>query len=542
MMLPRPSLLPLAVSAALFGAPLAAQEMPLLWAAADSGPVAAPTTAKGSSDVLRSERIFLDVPTLMEVAAQGKLGGPVAINLFGETYPIEIRRVDSVLGSRVLLGAVEGDANSEFAMSLDDTGIAAATMRIGEHEYELNYTGDGATHLVEERSAELHAEKHERCGIAPEHSIGEDIDRDDPVPAGRGTGPTILDVAAFYTPLARQNGGGTVSIENSIKLAMSRASEASRVSGLDQEFRLVYVAETNYTEVGNSTDLSRFRSSGDGHMDEVHAARNTYGADLMALIVDFATGYCGVAYLMSNVSTSFASSAFGVTVKGCLGTGTLVHEIGHNLGCNHDRDNAGGGGAYSYSYGHRCLGGRPVAYNYRSIMAYPPGKSVNQWSSPNLLASPNGCTLGANNDDNVRSINNVKSTVAAFRSTKLYEWTYFSGTGISGTNGQPLMIGKGHSNGTTVPIEATITNSPAGFPGFIVLGWSSINQPAYGGTVVPALDLLEPITGSAGPMVLDASFLQTLPPGTDVFLQAFFLDFGAPQNISASDGLCVTAL
>jgi hypothetical protein len=60
-----------------------------------------------------------------------------------------------------------------------------------------------------------------------------------------------------------------------------------------------------------STDLSRLRATNDNHMDELHALRVSYGADLVSLI-EHEPKYCGLAYRMENLSASFASYAFSV--------------------------------------------------------------------------------------------------------------------------------------------------------------------------------------------------------------------------------------
>ena len=53
-----------------------------------------------------------------------------------------------------------------------------------------------------------------------------------------------------------------------------------------QRVRLVYSGEVNYTEAADfSTDLNRLSNSGDGYLDEVANLRNTYGADLVSLLL-----------------------------------------------------------------------------------------------------------------------------------------------------------------------------------------------------------------------------------------------------------------
>jgi hypothetical protein len=142
-------------------------------------------------------------------------------------------------------------------------------------------------------------------------------------------------------------------------------------------------------------------------MDNVHSLRDQYNADCVALICQNGQ-YCGIAYLMTNVSTGFASSAFSVTNYSCAtGYYSFGHELGHNMGSSHDPQNASSG-AYSYSFGYRTSNN-----SYRTVMAYSPGTRIRRFSGPNV--SYNGYTMGNSSQDNHRSLNNTASTVADFR-------------------------------------------------------------------------------------------------------------------------------
>jgi hypothetical protein len=100
-------------------------------------------------------------------------------------------------------------------------------------------------------------------------------------------------------------------------------------------------------------------------------------------------------------------------------TNTSSLQIGHNLGCSHDRAN-GGSGKYSYSYGwcwdNAVTGSCDTCQ--RSVMSYsgcttPLGCSgcprADIFSNPNIMM--NGNPTGTVTDDNARSITNYKGTV-----------------------------------------------------------------------------------------------------------------------------------
>jgi hypothetical protein len=332
----------------------------------------------------------------------------------------------------------------------------------------------------------------------------------------------------FYTPAARAGAGGQSQIETQISNAIANANVACSASAVDIEYRLVRVAETNYVETGTSTDLSRFRSTNDGFMDEVHAQRASHGGDLMALVINQSSSFCGVGYLMTSQSAGFRTSAFSVTVRTCISGQTLTHEMGHTQGCHHDRANAGGGGLYAYSYGWRTPDNA-----YRTIMAYAPGARINVWSSPNVIH--NSQTMGTPNDDNARSLNNARVWVEQFAPMTTLVWTELTG-GISGTFGRPTLRGAGTKN-LVVPITITLGGMRNGAAGALIAGASELNLPILGGTLVPSPDLAVALVGNGSTVTLPADGLAALPGGTDLWLQCFWADPTAVQGVAATNGV-----
>ncbi|MEE2886614.1 MAG: LamG-like jellyroll fold domain-containing protein, partial [Planctomycetota bacterium] len=132
---------------------------------------------------------------------------------------------------------------------------------------------------------------------------------------------------------------------------------------------------------------------------------------------------------------AFASNAFSVAHRNCISYNSCTHEMGHNMGCKHDRANAGSSALYSYSYGYRTSGS-PV---YRSLMAYAPGTRVSRWSGPSVVYS--GQTMGTATEDNARSLNNVKSIVgdwvggcASSAACELVYYDFNTGRGATAVN------------------------------------------------------------------------------------------------------------
>lgn len=230
-----------------------------------------------------------------------------------------------------------------------------------------------------------------------------------------------IDVLVVYTPAARAAAGGTAAIQNAIAVAVADTNQSYANSGVAQRIRLVHQSEIAYTENGDSgVDLDRLTGTSDGHMDSVHTLRNTYGADLVALIND-TDDVCGIAWLMGTPSAGFAANGFSVTNVGygCLTGGTFAHELGHNMGAHHDRAVVSGASATAYNFGYVAPTGA-----WRTTMAYSNACSgcarVQYWSNPGVTYPGSGLPMGiaagnTNPAHNQRRLNETALTVANFR-------------------------------------------------------------------------------------------------------------------------------
>ncbi len=153
---------------------------------------------------------------------------------------------------------------------------------------------------------------------------------------------------------------------------------------------------------------------------EVHDLRVERGADLVHLFFNESPGFCGQAWLMThgNTAANFWHSGYGVTTVsgGCVSAERLVrpgehanhvetfaHEIGHNLGANHDPDNTGldpAAAVYPYAFGHHNFTPQP---NRKSVMSYNEGRQLPFFSTVRL--KPDGYTLGvAGQRENERAV------------------------------------------------------------------------------------------------------------------------------------------
>jgi peptidyl-Asp metalloendopeptidase len=255
------------------------------------------------------------------------------------------------------------------------------------------------------------------------------VDHDDTVTAsdyGLGmttaaTGGSVIDLLVVYTPKARA-AYGQATLESMIENAVAMANQAYLNSKVAVTLRMVGLQEISYVESGLRSSYDNLRGTNDGKMDSVHTLRNNVGADVVSLISED-TGGCGIAGVMTKVSTAYAPEAFSVVKTSCLSQHSLAHEIGHNMGNRHDRDSTKDTGAYPYSYGfRRCT---TDGSGFRTVMAYScsGGKRVAWFSNPNVYY--NGQATGISYEsnpsksaDNARSMNNAAATVASFRAAK----------------------------------------------------------------------------------------------------------------------------
>lgn len=251
------------------------------------------------------------------------------------------------------------------------------------------------------------------------------------------------DSMIVYSDDSRSAAGGTNAILAQVQMAIDVANQAYANSNISIRVRLVYTAEVAYSESGTFDDhLDRLTDSGDGILDSVHSTRNSFGADTVTLFVNDSdpqpdgTGTAGLAWCSLGSSNAFSI----VNWSAAAGNFSFPHEIGHNQGCDHDRNNgAAGCGEYSYSFGHRFFGNSGT--QWRTVMAYAPGTRIPRFSNPNVSFDgvPTGVASNQPNSAyNAATLNNTDSTFENYRSPRFDVWTQAGYVGVSlGTYSNP---------------------------------------------------------------------------------------------------------
>ncbi len=212
-----------------------------------------------------------------------------------------------------------------------------------------------------------------------------------------------------------------------LKHMMNQALQNSGISG--HSFRLIHSMTVDYSTSSDgsssiSPDLTSLRG-GAGVFAPVHSARNTYGADLVAMMVDTGSpyGYVGVGYLLGSWAGS-PNSGFTVNaIRSVNISHTLTHEVGHNLGAHHSKTQTSDPGPNTmldnqYSAGWYFTGTNDVKYH--TIMAYNRDGQGNSYVSVPLFSTPersyqSTLTGHINDGNNSRLIKETIDAVAGYR-------------------------------------------------------------------------------------------------------------------------------
>ena len=381
-----------------------------------------------SRDVMINFRVGQTADQPQGVAVQDTAG--LYLNLFDDVGLMSVNDYIEApaRGQTVWVGHIEDEPLSQVVLVIKD-GLLVGNIFRQDAFYQIRYGANGLHRVREIDQTAFPPEAEPLQAALSKNRQQETL----PDPIAADSGDTI-DVLVVYTPQARSGAGGTANMEALIDLAIAETNTTYANSGINQRLRLVHSAEVSYSDSGNtSTDLCRLTLVGTtslpypcpyadySAMDtEVQPLRDTHGADEVVLLVENGGGYCGVAWVNSSASTAFA-----VVARGCAaGYYTFGHELGHNMGCQHDRRTAGKApptaddGQYYYGYYYEPA-------SWRTVMSYncPTGCSrTPYWSNPDVtyggipMGVPDAAAYSA---DNRKRLNETAFAVANFRQTVL---------------------------------------------------------------------------------------------------------------------------
>jgi len=464
-----------------------------------------PTPVKpAATQELRQSRARLARAYLNRIPSPHSTGGAkLVLNLFDAVvFNVELERSEVRSPQRFTwFGSIRGEPSSRVVLTVHD-GIVAGNVFSPDHGlFRIGYAAPGVSrieHVDEQREGQCNT-----TSITPAHKTA-------PTPTGSSAFPhedcdhddgSVIDVLVVYTANAATAAGGASALNAKIQLDVDTMADVLVNSGvIFPTVRVIHTASTAYDEDGTRSEhRARLTSPIDGVMDNAHTLRDDYGADIVTLYYDQQNSLCvggdndgevctddgdcpdgtcdiqtggGISWQLDAESHSEESIAFNV-VKWSE-TYTFAHEVGHLLGCGHDRDNFQLGALYDYSWGWRligpdavCYGGasdgwdctqdsdcfsaclngdnmgddcsddsdcpgldgtcRSTCFEWRTMMCYRPGSIIPHFSNPLIqyqgvdTGVPEGDPQAA---DNAKTIINSKSIVANFRAS--HYWVDFN--------------------------------------------------------------------------------------------------------------------
>ncbi|MYJ26890.1 MAG: hypothetical protein F4080_15510 [Holophagales bacterium] len=230
---------------------------------------------------------------------------------------------------------------------------------------------------------------------------------DRPVRVSSASNHDRLDILVVYTVRAAlvwdQFGYGTP--RASVQAAMDFLNLVLRNNDMPVRAHLVHLAEAPAALVGPQSVWGRLRQ-----LREIAELRFKYQADMYHLFTGETSrslGYCGIARLLRRVEerSGTFSDAYGVTSAACSFPAqegaypyfgqVFAHEIGHNLGANHDPANTNqtqDTAVRPWAFGHVDISVAPTVETIMSYRSYQPRQWVPFFSSVRI--TPNGWTIG----------------------------------------------------------------------------------------------------------------------------------------------------
>lgn len=337
-------------------------------------------------------------------------------------------------------GTVAGDTTSTATVVRNGEDVAGM-ITTAEGSYRIRTTAPGEQ-VVQEitqdfpESVDDHLEPPATfdLGISPDDVA--DAQGDAPETAGDVPTYPVIDVLVAYTPSALSEAGSTSAMNSEIALAISTTNTAYGNSGVNGRVRLAgtNALTTNYDLSDQS--LERITGTTDGYSDGIHAVRNSTGADLVSVLV-YDPSSCGLAWVLNSVTASASNrSPYGfstVNYDCAVSNYSFPHELGHNMGLNHDRYVEPSPTLYNYAVGYVnvAAGWRTImAYNDACVAASKSCTRLGRFSNPDQTYG--GAALGrpisgSNPADNRTALNNTQAFVASWRAkpAPFTSWTRF---------------------------------------------------------------------------------------------------------------------
>ncbi len=372
------------------------------------------------------------------------------------------RHVEHESGDWTWVGTLQGPTGAGEAVITFGSDAAFGSLGQPQGEPLRLMTRAGRAWLVE-TDADLVANIRNRATrpAGPDYLVPPVLtDRAADVPQAAGTlpavvgatasGGVVVDAVLGYTTGFAAGLGGVSQAITRLNFLVEVVNQAYVNSQVDARIRLVHALQVDYPDAtANANALEELTGykSGSGFVSPaaafapLRAAREEYGADLVSLVRKFndpENDGCGVAWLIgsSRVGVRARDEPFGYSVVSdgtdvgsdgktyfCRDE-TLAHEFGHNMGSQHDLDNAKRDdgtlryGAFDYSFGYSTALDNG---NFHTIMAYAAKDRTPRQTRYRVFSNPRITYCGgfpcgtAEQADNARSLGQTIPVIAGFR-------------------------------------------------------------------------------------------------------------------------------
>ena len=373
---------------------------------------------------------------------------PFPVNFFlpeiGEKIAIINRAKEISDGGHSYTGDIQGSVGGTLNLNtVNQTLLGSITLDDGR-KYIVS-KGKSGSYTVKKKGKSTIPFRCETCEVGGEKPKGK-IQKLSRSPSGQDRPgqyslqgePIVVDVLALYTEKARKGAGASSNepnnqdhIKNLFQDYINKANEALKNSGLDVEFNVVHKKEVDFKEPEKELALQdtiyHMVDGSDGILDEIDSLKKKYKPDLVSLLVSTQFGKSwdqiragGSGFISGRAFTAidfrhFNDDGMYSTVNIAyvndvyeLSDLNLAHELGHNFGCNHDRDNYNrDGGLYDYGHGHtfKVKGTTGAEVFCRTIMAYQSDlneREIPYFSNPdvNFFKVPTGVKEGRSDSAN----------------------------------------------------------------------------------------------------------------------------------------------
>jgi len=255
----------------------------------------------------------------------------------GKEMTATLDRLEPSASGRMWIGAIDKIPLSHVLLAIVRGRVVGTISWPGGNEYRIAPLPDENAHmLVEVEGTQLLVEGMTPMPIAASSSAAS-------LPAGAlaavvDADPNMVDLLAVYNADVAKGLGSDAALAAAVDVAIWHTNVAFANSGLSVRLRLAGLRQMSFADPSQCTALlSGVVKPTDGVLDEAHALRDSVGADLVYVFFSKPADCTGIAIPPSPSSNPVVSSnGFGLSVLTSTGGNVLAHEVGHNLGADHE--------------------------------------------------------------------------------------------------------------------------------------------------------------------------------------------------------------